>query len=256
MVYFFVRNSVDGNVRINFTIFLYCFLQFELLFVNSWFYCYDLVQENKDLYAVFINLTKAFDTVIGKTLWVMVAKYCCPPKFVKMIELLQDGMTGQVICNNDFSETFAITNGVKQGCVFAPVLFKLYAVTSLLELSSKMLSQNINLSMKLKVYKALLFTFLCGFETWSLYSKHLKQLEHFHMRSLCSVLGMSCQDRVINLEVMEREDLPGSTHTPQSSTPLDRSCHRDRRSPHSLPTAVQRLEDGKRKQDHTRKRML
>lgn len=96
----------------------------------------------------------------------MVAKYGCPPKFVKRIQLLQDGMTGQIICNNDFSETFAITNGVKQGCVFAPVLFKLYAVTSLLELSSKMLIQNnINLSMKLKVYKALLFTSLYGFET-------------------------------------------------------------------------------------------
>lgn len=74
MVYFFVSNSVDGNVRINFTIFLYCFLQFELLFMNSWLYCCAKVQEKCTnetktyIYAVFINLTKAFDTVIEKGL--------------------------------------------------------------------------------------------------------------------------------------------------------------------------------------------
>ena len=35
-------------------------------------------------------------------------------------------MTGQVLCSGDQSAAFTITNGVKQGCVLAPVLFNLF----------------------------------------------------------------------------------------------------------------------------------
>ena len=35
-------------------------------------------------------------------------------------------MTGQVLSNSEQSDLFSIYNGVKQGCVLAPVLFNLY----------------------------------------------------------------------------------------------------------------------------------
>ena len=46
----------------------------------------------------------------------------CPPKFMKMIKLFHVGMTGQVLSNQ---QAFAISKGVKQGCVLAPVLFNI-----------------------------------------------------------------------------------------------------------------------------------
>ena len=45
---------------------------------------------------------------------------------MRLIRLLHDGMTRQVLCSGDQSAAFAITNGVKQGCVLAPVLFNLF----------------------------------------------------------------------------------------------------------------------------------
>ena len=81
------------------------------------------LEQNMNLYAVFIDLTKAFDTVTRTALWVIFAKLGCPRKFTTLIQLLHDDMTGEVLSDGDSSGEFAITNGVKQGCVLAPVLF-------------------------------------------------------------------------------------------------------------------------------------
>ena len=43
-----------------------------------------------------------------------------------MIRLFHDRMNGQVFSNENVTEAFAISNGVKQGCVLAPVLFNVF----------------------------------------------------------------------------------------------------------------------------------
>ena len=50
-------------------------------------------EQNKPLYSVFIDLTKAFDTVNRKALWTVLECIGCPPKLVSMIRLFHDGMT-------------------------------------------------------------------------------------------------------------------------------------------------------------------
>ena len=40
-------------------------------------------------------------------------------------------MSGQVLSNGDFTDSFNISNGVKQGCVLAAVLFNLYFTQAL-----------------------------------------------------------------------------------------------------------------------------
>ncbi|VDL95865.1 unnamed protein product [Schistocephalus solidus] len=42
-----------------------------------------------------------------------------------MVRQLYDGMMAHVTHNGTVSEAFAVTNGVKQGCVLAPTLFSL-----------------------------------------------------------------------------------------------------------------------------------
>ena len=84
------------------------------------------IEQNMDLFAVFIDLTKAFDTVNREALWVILSKLECPTKFVNLICQFQDVMTGQVLSDGEASEPFSISNGVKQGCVLSPVLFNLF----------------------------------------------------------------------------------------------------------------------------------
>ena len=73
-------------------------------------------------------------------------------------------------------------------------------------LRNRVLNQhNIMLSTKLKVYNAVVLpSLLYGCETWTLYLRHVKKLEHFHMRALRSILSICWQDRVTNLEVLDR----------------------------------------------------
>ncbi|XP_076054495.1 uncharacterized protein LOC143033187 [Oratosquilla oratoria] len=84
------------------------------------------IEKNMDLYAVFIDLTKAFDTVNREILWVILSKLGGPEKFVNLIKKFHDDMTGQVLSGGEVSEPFNISNGVKQGCVLAPILFNLF----------------------------------------------------------------------------------------------------------------------------------
>ena len=81
------------------------------------------IEQNMPLYSVFIVLAKAFDSVNREALCVGLERTGCPPKFISMIRLFHDGMTGQVLSSGNVTEAFAISNGMKRGCVLAPVFF-------------------------------------------------------------------------------------------------------------------------------------
>ena len=82
-------------------------------------------EQNMDLYMTFVDLTKAFDTVSHEGLWKIMAKFGCPTKVIAMVRQFHDGMLARVQNDSEFSNPFPVTNGVKQGCVLAPTLFRM-----------------------------------------------------------------------------------------------------------------------------------
>ena len=78
------------------------------------------------MYSVFIDMTKAFDTVNREALWTILPKLGCPYKFTSLVRLFCDNMSGQILCSGDCANSFNISNGVKQGCVLAPVSCSLF----------------------------------------------------------------------------------------------------------------------------------
>ena len=75
---------------------------------------------------IFIDLSKAFDTVDISTLWILLRRYGCPETFVKLIQEFHDGMAGSVSVGGTITDPFEISHGLKQGCVLAPTLFTLF----------------------------------------------------------------------------------------------------------------------------------
>ena len=62
---------------------------------------------------------------------------------------------------------------------------------------------------KVQVYKAcVLSTLLYGSETWVLHASHEKRLNVFHMRQLRHIMGITWKDKVTNIAVLERAQLP------------------------------------------------
>ena len=78
-----------------------------------------------DLYLLFIDLTKAFDTVNRQGLWRILEKAGCPKLFVSLISSFHDNMKVSVREGSDKSPSFGVSSGTKQGCVFAPTLFSI-----------------------------------------------------------------------------------------------------------------------------------
>jgi len=83
-------------------------------------------EQQRELYAAFIDLTKAFDTVDRSALWEVLLKIGCPPDFINIIRSFHEGMRASVIENGEMSSGFNATNGTKQGCVLAQLLFTIF----------------------------------------------------------------------------------------------------------------------------------
>nr|VZI46087.1 unnamed protein product [Spirometra erinaceieuropaei] len=63
----------------------------------------------------------------------------------------------------------------------------------------------LQLSTKLKIYKAVILpTLLYGAETWTVYTKQARRLNHFHLSCLRRILRLNWQDRIPDTEVLER----------------------------------------------------
>ena len=84
------------------------------------------MEQQRSLYIVFMDFSKAFDTVNRWTLWKVLKVYGCPESFINMIRQFHDGMTGRVSIGGVISDAFPINHGVKQDSVLAPTLFTLY----------------------------------------------------------------------------------------------------------------------------------
>ena len=83
-------------------------------------------EQNMGLYAAFVDLSKAFDTVSRDGLLKIRARLGCPPKFLTILCQLHEGQQGQVKHNGSLSVRFPISNDVKQGCVLAATLFSIF----------------------------------------------------------------------------------------------------------------------------------
>ena len=67
----------------------------------------------------------------------------------------------------------------------------------------------ISFATKLKVYKAVVITTLLNAcETWTVYRRLARKLQHFHTTSLRRILNIRWQDKVPDTEVLERANLP------------------------------------------------
>ena len=79
-----------------------------------------------NLYILFVDLKKAHNSVPRAALWPTLAKLGVPPRMLQVIRALHNGMLAHVRVDGSVTEEFVVTNGLRQGCTLAPMLFNLY----------------------------------------------------------------------------------------------------------------------------------
>ncbi|KAI8482551.1 hypothetical protein Bbelb_396990 [Branchiostoma belcheri] len=77
----------------------------------------------KPLYAAYVDLKQAFDSVDRQCLWKVLRILGVPSKLLDLLSLLHSDTTSCVRVNGQTSDPFTINSGVRQGCVLAPTIF-------------------------------------------------------------------------------------------------------------------------------------
>ena len=78
------------------------------------------------LFLAFVDLTKAFDLVCRSWLFEILQKVGCPPKLLVIITSFHQDMQSTVCFDEVTFNAFPVSSGVKQGCVLAPTLFRIF----------------------------------------------------------------------------------------------------------------------------------
>ena len=55
------------------------------------------IEQDKELYIVFIDFRKAFDTLDRRLLWRVLKTFGCPDHLIEMVRLFHDGAGGRVV---------------------------------------------------------------------------------------------------------------------------------------------------------------
>ena len=83
-------------------------------------------KQKQGLYACFIDLQKAYDTVNHNALWYKMLKMGISTKFVKIVQNIYKNSISNIKLDGRLSETFQIKRGTRQGCNLSPNLFNIF----------------------------------------------------------------------------------------------------------------------------------
>ena len=93
------------------------------------------------LFLVFVDLAKAYDSVPREALWKALRTLGAPEPLVRLVESFHEGTGVRVRVGDGHSDLVQVRNGLRQGCVMAPVLFTLYAFVVVLDWSDRVSSE-------------------------------------------------------------------------------------------------------------------
>jgi len=94
------------------------------------YYC----SNQSSVYCIFLDASKAFDSVQYCMLFRLLIRQCLPTRIVRILAVLCT--SSQVLFAGPVSDYFHVSNGVKQGGVICTILFCVYIEDLLLRLSS------------------------------------------------------------------------------------------------------------------------
>ena len=81
----------------------------------------------KNIYICFTDYTKGFDSVDHNKLWKILKEMRIPDNLTFLLRNLYAGQEATVRTGYETMDWFKIGEGVHQGCILSPFLFKLYA---------------------------------------------------------------------------------------------------------------------------------
>ena len=105
----------------------------EQVFALKIFVQHRIEKKDGKVFAVFIDYKKAFDRVWHGGLFAVLQRYGVRQKLINIMRDLYSKAKSCIRLNNNFTEWFETTIGVRQGCLLSPDLFNLFLENILAE---------------------------------------------------------------------------------------------------------------------------
>ena len=90
------------------------------------------IEQNKELYIVFVDFRKAFDSVDRDMLWKVLCVFSGPDHFISTISQIHDETMSRVDVGKQDSNSIPMNHGTKQGCMLVITLFTLFLTVVLI----------------------------------------------------------------------------------------------------------------------------
>lgn len=88
----------------------------------------------KSFYGLFIDFSKAYDSIYREKIWHKMESFGIPKKLIKLATLSVNDSKSKVKIENEYSSSFDIKTGVRQGDIISPTLFNIALEGALKEL--------------------------------------------------------------------------------------------------------------------------
>lgn len=85
------------------------------------------VLQNKNARILWLDLKKAFGSVLHETMWQMLERLNVLSHFVAICKEIYTGSSQKIHCKEGFMNGIPVMQGIKQGCPLSPLLFNLVA---------------------------------------------------------------------------------------------------------------------------------
>lgn len=76
-----------------------------------------------NLHLVFVDFSKAFDTLIHRNIWEALERKGIPAKLINLIKAQYINFKCRILHNGNLSDPILCQSGVRQGCILSPLLF-------------------------------------------------------------------------------------------------------------------------------------
>ena len=86
---------------------------------------------DQPLYLLFVDLEKAYDSVLLKNLWKALEHYNIGNSIIRAINRLYENSFSKIKIGKQLSSVLCVTKGLRQGCSLSPNLFKIYIQNAL-----------------------------------------------------------------------------------------------------------------------------
>lgn len=80
---------------------------------------------NKGFHALFVDFSKAYDSLNRKSIWKKMEKFGIPKKLINLVKMTTENSKCKVRVEGELSETFEVETGVRQGDGLSPLLFNI-----------------------------------------------------------------------------------------------------------------------------------